>query len=70
MLLTPKDAAGAADGGFIALTATLSTAESVPATGVMLILGIDKSIRTRDAFDALMATARRHRAILRMATAG
>lgn len=38
--------------------------------GVMLILGIDKSIRTRDAFDALMATARRHRAILRMATAG
>ncbi|WP_275297583.1 hypothetical protein [Streptomyces sp. CdTB01] len=42
----------------------------MPATGVMLILGIDKSIRTRDAVDALMATARRHRTILRTVTAG
>jgi len=33
---------GVAGGGFIALTATLSTAGSVPAAGIMLIFGIDK----------------------------
>ncbi|CAM5369443.1 C4-dicarboxylate transport protein [Streptomyces purpurascens] len=42
MLLTSKGAAGVAGGGFIALTATLSTVGSVPAAGIMLIFGIDK----------------------------
>ncbi len=42
MLLTSKGAAGVAGGGFIALTATLSTVGTVPAVGIMLIFGIDK----------------------------
>ncbi|GAB2675920.1 dicarboxylate/amino acid:cation symporter [Saccharopolyspora gloriosae] len=42
MLLTSKGAAGVAGGGFIALTATLSTLGTVPAAGIMLIFGIDK----------------------------
>jgi aerobic C4-dicarboxylate transport protein len=42
MLLTSKGAAGVAGGGFIALTATLSTAGHIPANGIMLIFGIDK----------------------------
>ncbi|MBN3458236.1 C4-dicarboxylate transporter DctA [Mycobacterium sp. DSM 3803] len=42
MLLTSKGAAGVAGGGFIALTATLSTIGHIPAIGIMLIFGIDK----------------------------
>lgn len=42
MLLTSKRAAGVAGGGFIALTATLSTVGQVPPAGIMLIFGIDK----------------------------
>ncbi|MBD0322697.1 MAG: C4-dicarboxylate transporter DctA [Aldersonia sp.] len=42
MLLTSKGAAGVAGGGFIALTATLSTIGHIPAVGIMLIFGIDK----------------------------
>ena len=42
MLLTSKGAAGVAGGGFIALTATLSTLGTVPVAGIMLIFGIDK----------------------------
>ncbi|MPY52066.1 C4-dicarboxylate transporter DctA [Streptomyces acidicola] len=42
MLLTSKGAAGVAGGGFIALTATLSTVGTVPAAGIMLVFGIDK----------------------------
>ncbi|MEB8337793.1 C4-dicarboxylate transporter DctA [Streptomyces endophyticus] len=42
MLLTSKGAAGVAGGGFIALTATLSTVGHVPVAGIMLIFGIDK----------------------------
>jgi aerobic C4-dicarboxylate transport protein len=42
MLLTSKGAAGVAGGGFIALTATLSTLGTIPAAGIMLIVGIDK----------------------------
>lgn len=42
MLLTSKGAAGTAGGGFIALTATLSTVGHIPASGIMLIFGIDK----------------------------
>ena len=42
MLLTSKGAAGVAGGGFIALTATLSTIGHVPVIGIMLIFGIDK----------------------------
>lgn len=42
MLLTSKGAAGAAGGGFIALTATLATIGTIPAAGIMLIFGIDK----------------------------
>jgi aerobic C4-dicarboxylate transport protein len=42
MLLTSKGAAGVAGGGFIALTATLSTVGTIPAAGIMLIFGIDK----------------------------
>jgi aerobic C4-dicarboxylate transport protein len=42
MLLTSKGAAGVAGGGFIALTATLSTLGTVPAAAIMLIFGIDK----------------------------
>ncbi|MFD7062342.1 C4-dicarboxylate transporter DctA [Streptomyces sp. NPDC059906] len=42
MLLTSKGAAGVAGGGFIALTATLSTVGHVPAAGIMLVFGIDK----------------------------
>ncbi|GFP48256.1 cation:dicarboxylate symporter family transporter [Mycobacterium kansasii] len=42
MLLTSKGAAGTAGGGFIALTATLSTVGHIPAAGIMLIFGIDK----------------------------
>ncbi|WP_028462630.1 C4-dicarboxylate transporter DctA [Nocardia sp. 348MFTsu5.1] len=42
MLLTSKGAAGVAGGGFIALTATLSTLGTVPVVGIMLIFGIDK----------------------------
>ena len=42
MLLTSKGAAGVAGGGFIALTATLSTLGTIPVIGIMLIFGIDK----------------------------
>jgi aerobic C4-dicarboxylate transport protein len=42
MLLTSKGAAGVAGGGFIALTATLTTLGTIPAAGIMLIFGIDK----------------------------
>ena len=42
MLLTSKGAAGVAGGGFIALTATLSTLGTIPAIGIMLVFGIDK----------------------------
>ena len=42
MLLTSKGAAGVAGGGFIALTATLSTLGTVPVAAIMLIFGIDK----------------------------
>ncbi|MGV9711908.1 C4-dicarboxylate transporter DctA [Gordonia sp. NPDC003424] len=42
MLLTSKGAAGVAGGGFIALTATLSTIGHIPAIAIMLIFGIDK----------------------------
>ncbi|MGY1686436.1 C4-dicarboxylate transporter DctA [Geodermatophilus sp. SYSU D00867] len=42
MLLTSKGAAGVAGGGFIALTATLSTVGTIPAAGIMLVFGIDK----------------------------
>jgi aerobic C4-dicarboxylate transport protein len=42
MLLTSKGAAGVAGGGFIAVTATLSTLGTVPAAAIMLIFGIDK----------------------------
>ncbi len=42
MLLTSKGAAGVAGGGFIALTATLSTLGTIPAIAIMLIFGIDK----------------------------
>jgi aerobic C4-dicarboxylate transport protein len=42
MLLTSKGAAGVAGGGFIALTATLTTIGTIPAAGIMLIFGIDK----------------------------
>jgi len=42
MLLTSKGAAGVAGGGFIALTATLSTLGTIPAVGIMLVFGIDK----------------------------
>ncbi|WP_142058432.1 C4-dicarboxylate transporter DctA [Pseudarthrobacter sp. B4EP4b] len=42
MLLTSKGAAGVAGGGFIALTATLTTMGTIPAAGIMLIFGIDK----------------------------
>jgi aerobic C4-dicarboxylate transport protein len=42
MLLTSKGAAGVAGGGFIALTATLSTLGTIPAAVIMLIFGIDK----------------------------
>ena len=42
MLLTSKGAAGVAGGGFIALTATLSTLGTIPAAGIMLVFGIDK----------------------------
>ncbi len=42
MLLTSKGAAGVAGGGFIALTATLSTVGTVPAAGIVLVFGIDK----------------------------
>jgi aerobic C4-dicarboxylate transport protein len=42
MLLTSKGAAGVVGGGFIALTATLSTIGHIPAIGIMLVFGIDK----------------------------
>lgn len=42
MLLTSKGAAGVAGGGFIALTATLSTAGHIPTNGIMIVFGIDK----------------------------
>ncbi len=42
MLLTSKGAAGVVGGGFIALTATLSTLGHIPVVGIMLIFGIDK----------------------------
>ncbi|MCH6468405.1 C4-dicarboxylate transporter DctA [Sinomonas terrae] len=42
MLLTSKGAAGAAGGGFIALTATLSMLGTIPPAGIMLVFGIDK----------------------------
>ncbi|WP_354188400.1 cation:dicarboxylase symporter family transporter [Arthrobacter sp. UYCu712] len=42
MLLTSKGAAGVTGGGFIALTATLTTIGTIPAAGIMLIFGIDR----------------------------
>jgi hypothetical protein len=37
-----EGAAGVAGGGFIALTATLSTVGTIPAAGIMLVFGIDE----------------------------
>ncbi|MFF2205949.1 hypothetical protein [Streptomyces sp. NPDC058145] len=52
---------GVAGGGFIALTATLSTAGSVPAAGIMLIFGIDKFMSLSGKLPvALARRARRH----------
>ena len=42
LLLTSKGAAGVTGSGFVVLAATLGTIGSVPATGVALILGIDR----------------------------
>ncbi|MGA5134087.1 C4-dicarboxylate transporter DctA [Streptomyces olivoreticuli] len=42
MVLTSKGSGGVTGAGFIALAATLSTAGTVPAAGIMLIFGVDK----------------------------
>lgn len=42
MILTSKGSGGITGAGFIALAATLSTLDTVPAAGIMLIFGIDK----------------------------
>ena len=42
MILTSKGSGGVTGAGFIALAATLSSVGTVPAAGIMLILGIDK----------------------------
>ncbi|MEU9190781.1 C4-dicarboxylate transporter DctA [Streptomyces sp. NPDC048484] len=42
MILTSKGSGGITGAGFIALAATLTTAGTVPAAGIMLIFGIDK----------------------------
>lgn len=42
LLLTSKGSAGVAGAGFVALAATLSTMHSVPVSGLVLLLGIDR----------------------------
>ena len=42
LLLTSKGSAGVAGAGFIALAATLSTLHQIPATGLVLLLGVDR----------------------------
>ncbi|MBA8951629.1 C4-dicarboxylate transporter DctA [Actinomadura namibiensis] len=42
MILTSKGSGGVTGAGFIALAATLSAVDTVPAAGIMLIFGVDK----------------------------
>ncbi len=42
LLLTSKGSAGVAGAGFVTLAATLSTMHSIPVTGLVLLLGIDR----------------------------
>ncbi|MGI5336116.1 C4-dicarboxylate transporter DctA [Streptomyces sp. CA-181903] len=42
MLLTSKGSGGVTGAGFVALAATLSTVDAVPAAGIMLVFGVDK----------------------------
>jgi len=42
LLLTSKGAAAVTGGGFIVLTATLSTMHTIPVEGVVLLLGVDR----------------------------
>ena len=42
MLLTSKGSAGVAGAGFVALAATLATMHKVPASGLVLLLGVDR----------------------------
>ncbi|WP_245633663.1 C4-dicarboxylate transporter DctA [Amycolatopsis jejuensis] len=45
-MLTSKGSAGVAGAGFVILAATLSTLDTVPNAGIMLILGIDRFLST------------------------
>lgn len=42
LLLTSKGAAAVTGGGFVVLTATLSTIDTIPVAGVVLLLGVDR----------------------------
>ncbi|WP_115555917.1 C4-dicarboxylate transporter DctA [Xanthomonas campestris] len=42
LLLTSKGSAGVAGAGFVALAATLSTIDTVPVAGLVLLLGVDR----------------------------
>lgn len=44
LLLTSKGSAGVAGAGFVTLAATLSTIDTIPLAGLVLLLGVDRFI--------------------------
>lgn len=57
LLLTSKGAAGVTGSGFITLAATLSTVSAIPATGLALLVGVDRFMSEARAITNLIGNA-------------
>lgn len=57
LLLTSKGSAGVAGAGFVALAATLSTIDTVPVAGLVLLLGVDRFMNEARAVVNLIGNA-------------
>jgi aerobic C4-dicarboxylate transport protein len=57
LLLTSKGSAGVAGAGFVALAATLSTLDTVPVAGLVLLLGVDRFMNEARAVVNLIGNA-------------
>ncbi|HEX5476070.1 MAG TPA: C4-dicarboxylate transporter DctA [Vicinamibacterales bacterium] len=57
LLLASKGAAAVSGGGFIILAATISTVQSIPLTGLALLLGVDRFLSTARAITNLIGNA-------------
>jgi aerobic C4-dicarboxylate transport protein len=57
LMLTSKGAAAVTGGGFIALSATLSTTGRIPVSGMTLLLGVDRFMSEARALTNLMGNA-------------